>query len=145
MAMGKHTGVGMIQKALVLTCAVISLSALGCATGHCRKAQTPVDASVNTASGSLRGASKAPASTADRVIVFKYDGSLQCNMGKPVSVEEMRKDLKGIPIYSAEKKSDGQMHIQVCGSITGQTNTYEISRKDLKTAEKRGFKEWTFE
>lgn len=135
----------MIQNFLHLACGLVLIGALGCTTGHCRKAQTPVDASVNTASGSLGGANKASASQADRVIVFKYDGSLQCNMGTPVSLEEMRKELKGIPVYSAEKKSDGQMHIQVCGSVTGQTNTYEISRKDLKTAEKRGFKEWSFE
>ncbi len=37
------------------------------------------------------------------------------------------------------------MRIQVCGAPTGNSNVYEIDRKDLEAALKVGFKEWTFE
>ncbi|MNL53665.1 hypothetical protein D3C87_1769290 [compost metagenome] len=57
----------------------------------------------------------------------------------------MEKDLKGIKTYSSINKNDGMMRIQVCGSPTGNSNIYEIDRKDLAAALKAGFKEWTFE
>lgn len=81
----------------------------------------------------------------DRVFVYKYDGSLQCGMGKAVSLETMAKELQGIPLLSSVKKPDGLMHIQVCGSITGMANVYEIASKHLKAAEAKGFKRWSFE
>lgn len=80
-----------------------------------------------------------------RVKVFKYDGSLQCGMGKPIPVSEMQKELAGITVYSAENKPDGLMHIQACGTATGRANVYEIDKTALEAAKKKGFKEWTFE
>jgi hypothetical protein len=117
----------------------------GCATGHCRKAQQPMSGSEAPATGTLNAAQNSDLSPDKHVLVYRYDGSLQCNMGKPVSPQTMKKDLKGITVYSMEKKQDGQMHVQVCGAITGQANVFEISAKDLKEADKKGFKLWTFQ
>lgn len=81
----------------------------------------------------------------DRVKVFKADGSLQCGQGKAIPVAEMQKQLKGITVFSAVNKMDGLMHIQACGTPTGQSNVYEIDRADLEKAKKLGFREWTFD
>ena len=83
-----------------------------------------------------------PAATASgNVFVFKADGSLQCGMGKPISAEEMEKELKGIKVLSRDKRPDGMMHIQVCGSPTGIINVYEIPASQLAEAQSRGFKQ----
>ncbi len=84
-------------------------------------------------------------STAERVKVYKADGSLQCGQGKQIPLAEMQKQLKDIKVYSAVNKNDGMMRIQVCGSPTGNSNVYEIDRKDLEAALKAGFKEWAGE
>lgn len=84
-------------------------------------------------------------SSTDKVKVFKADGTLQCGQGKKIDISEMQKDLKGIKVYSSENKNDGMMRIQLCGTATGNSNVYEIDRKDLEAALKAGFKEWTAE
>lgn len=86
----------------------------------------------------------AKTSAADRVLVHKPDGSLQCNQGTPVGPAEMKKELGEIPVYSSSKRNDGQMRIQVCGAPTGNSNVYEIDRSHLEAAIKLGFEEWTF-
>ncbi len=78
--------------------------------------------------------------TSNTVLVYKADGSLQCGQGKGISIAEMEKELKGIKILSRDNRADGKMHIQLCGSPTGQINVFEISEKNLKVAEARGFK-----
>lgn len=83
------------------------------------------------------------ASENDRIKVYKYDGSLQCGMGKAIAFEVMQKELKNIKVYSASNKPDGLMHIQQCGTPTGTANVYEIDKKDLEAAKKLGFKLWT--
>ena len=75
-------------------------------------------------------------------IIYKYDGSLQCGMGRGLTVEEMERELSGIKVHSRLKKPDGLMHIQVCGQPTGLVNTYEIPQKNLADAEERGFRKW---
>lgn len=121
---------------------ILTLAA-GCTQGHCRrKAEAPGQAvPVETAETNPTPSQK----SSDRIFVYKYDGSLQCGMGKAISVDTMAKDLNGIQIFSSAKKPDGLMHIQVCGSITGVANVYEISSKFLKQAEAKGFKKWSFE
>ncbi len=78
------------------------------------------------------------------VTVYKYDGSLQCGLGKAVPLEEMEKELEGIPVVSRVNRPDGLMHIQVCGQPTGQVNAYEIPENFLELAETKGFKKWAF-
>lgn len=120
------------------------LSALilaGCAQHHCRR---PPDAPA-PAVVAPQGGEVPVEATSRKVRVYKYDGSLQCGQGKAVSVEQMGKELKNVTVFSSQKKSDGLMHIQVCGSPTGMANVYEILEADLVKAEKAGFKMWTFE
>jgi hypothetical protein len=123
------------------------MALVACTQGHCRRPtdlpaaakplETPAPAPVD--------ASASPAPAKDRVFVYKYDGSLQCKMGKPITLDAMAKELGTIPVFSKAKKTDGLMHIQVCGSITGMANVFEIPVKFLKAAESKGFKKWSFE
>lgn len=114
---------------------------MGCAAGPCKEqraeasAQKPIQATLPMNE----------VKPTDRVKVFKPDGSLQCGQGKAIPVAEMQKQLKGITVFSAVNKMDGLMHIQACGTPTGQSNVYEIDRADLEKAKKIGFREWTFD
>lgn len=120
---------------------VFALALGACASGNCRKNQAHETAAKAPASSEAIMTAK----PMDRVRVFKYDGSLQCNQGEGTPVEVMQRELKDIQVYRSEKTSDGQMRIQRCGSLTGQANVYEIDRKDLDQAKKLGFQLWTFE
>jgi hypothetical protein len=75
------------------------------------------------------------------VVVYKYDGTLQCGGGKEISLETMATELKdaGIRIISQRKATDGLMHIQLCNSSTGAVNAYEIASSDLHKAMSLGF------
>jgi hypothetical protein len=127
-----------LKHALIL--GLIFLNA--CAQGHCRrKADEP---QMQPAPAAAADPIAKPSAN-DRIFVYKYDGSLQCGLGKAVAVEAMAKELQGVTVYSSSKKSDGLMHIQVCGSITGMANVYEIPASQQKKAEGRGFKKWSFE
>lgn len=75
-----------------------------------------------------------------RVRVYKPDGSRQCETSKGQAVDIMERELAGIRVYSREKRKDGLMHIQVCGSPTGMVNLFEIDFGNLKQAEERGFR-----
>ncbi|WP_413291499.1 hypothetical protein [Bdellovibrio sp. HCB337] len=146
----------------------LSLVLLGCATGKCVNQQNHPSntATTNTAAGTTTATAPAtsvavattpaaatastggavkPASKLDRVKVYKPDGSLQCGQGKATPLADMQKDLKNIKVHSSFNKNDGMMRIQVCGAPTGNSNVYEIDRKDLEVALKYGFKEWTFD
>lgn len=130
------------QSLAVLT-SVLLLAA--CAAGPCRKLREPELAAhsgktpkVESPQSSTPSAS--PMTKEATVLVYKPDGSLQCGMGKGLSVEEMEKQLSGIKVFSRDKRSDGLMHIQVCGSATGMINVYEIPASSLKDAESKGFK-----
>lgn len=135
-----------IRKSLsfALSLAILSGLSISCAQGHCRRKQATPD--------EAKPVEPAPPATAqpeprpnDRVLVYKYDGSLQCGQGKAIGVDVMKKDLSGITVFSSVKKPDGLMHIQVCGSATGMANVFEIPAKDLKKAESKGFKKWEFQ
>lgn len=127
-------------KLALISAVLLTLSA--CTQGHCRRKTEAPGAATPVEAGDVSGTMT---KNSDRVFVYKYDGSLQCGMGKAISVEAMAKELNGIAIISSMKKPDGLMHIQVCGSNTGQANVYEISSKYLKAAEAKGFKKWSFE
>lgn len=137
----------------------------GCATGSCRqvanaqtKAQTNLPepavpaATPQTTEKKVTGRKKtpntstpAPTTRGETVVVFKYDGSLQCGMGKAISVGDMELELTGIPVQAREKKPDGLMHIQVCGQPTGMVNAYTIPMVQFAEAERRGFRRWKFD
>jgi hypothetical protein len=121
----------------------LALALGACTQGHCRrKADVPGEAKPVD---SPAAAADNKSSDNGRLFVYKYDGSLQCGMGKAIPLEVMAKELQGITVYSSVKKRDGLMHIQVCGSITGMANVYEIPAKFQKQAEGKGFKKWSFE
>jgi hypothetical protein len=107
-----------------------------CVSGHCRKSTPP----PNVASDEKAGDTDANS----HVFVSKADGSLQCKKGKAISVDKMKEELKGIEVFSAAKKQDGLMHIQLCGSPSGMFNVFEIATKDLPAAEKLKFKKWLY-
>lgn len=117
----------------------IALIAAACANTNCREARH--GAGAPEVKKELDPMAKT--SAADRVKVFKFDGSLQCGQGKAIPAATMQSELEGIHVYSASTKNDGMMRIQVCGSPTGMANVFEIDRKNLEAALKRGFKEWT--
>lgn len=78
---------------------------------------------------------------ADTVFVYKYDGTLQCGMGKEVTLEEMENDLvlAGIKLLSSRKSTDGFSHMTLCGASTGRINIYEIESTDYPKAASMGF------
>lgn len=119
------------------------LSAFGCANKNCRELRQEASAGAPPVAVSKEKDPMAKTAIADRVKVHKPDGSLQCGMGKAIPVSEMQKELGTIQVHSAINKNDGMMRIQVCGAATGNSNVYEIDRKDLSAAIKAGFKEWT--
>ncbi len=120
----------------------VSMFMLACTQGHCRRKAEAPGAATPVEAGDLSGTG---GKGSDRIFVYKYDGSLQCGMGKAIPLDTMAKELNGIQILSSVKKPDGLMHIQVCGSITGMANVFEIPAKYLKAAEAKGFKKWSFE
>ena len=121
----------------------------GCSSYNCRQPLRtyPVPGAPNQAkevTPQLTVPQSAGAESERKVLIYKYDGSLQCNQGKAVTAESMEKELQGIKIFSREKKHDGLMHIQVCGSRTGYANVYEILERDRKKAEERKFQLWPY-
>lgn len=139
----------MARSLIVLS--LLTLLVAGCANGPCRQlrhpelaagappaqVQTGTTPAPNTA---IRTDAKGSATQESTVLVYKEDGSLQCKAAKGLSVEEMEKQLAPIKVFSRDKRSDGLMHIQVCGSPTGQINVYEIPASSQKDAEAKGFK-----
>jgi hypothetical protein len=73
------------------------------------------------------------------IFVFKHDGSKQCEKKAGLTAEEMSKQLMDIKVVSKQSKTDGMMHMMVCGSPTGKVNVYEINSADLVKAQQLGF------
>lgn len=119
---------------------VMSFGLAACSSGNCRAQDR---SNLKTLEKGTAGDPMLKPSQADRVKVYKADGSLQCGQGKAIPVADMQKELGNIQVFSSQNKNDGMMRIQVCGSPTGNSNVYEILRKDLEAAQKKGFKEWT--
>lgn len=111
-------------KFAVISCVIF---AIGCVSGHCGR-----DGKGKKETGN------------NKVFVFKYDGSRQCEKSRGVDLDVMSDELGKIKIHSKMKRSDGQIRVQVCGALTGMTNVYEISEKDVAKAEALGFKKWDF-
>lgn len=79
---------------------------------------------------------------AQRLEVFKPDGSLQCepDSGTPASAMAAELQAAGVQVYGARRTSDGMMHMQLCGSSTGRINVLEIDGADLEQARGLGFR-----
>jgi hypothetical protein len=73
--------------------------------------------------------------------IYKYDGTLQCGLGKEVPLETMATELTAadIEVLASRKGHDGLDHIAVCGASTGSINVYTITQVDLAIAEQMGF------
>jgi hypothetical protein len=136
-------GLGMMR--IAVSSLILASVLMNCSQGHCRRKKEVGQAVAPVESAPEPATKTAADHGAGRVMVYKYDGSLQCGAAKGLSVEAMAKQLEGIKIISQSKKPDGLMHIQVCGSNTGMSNVYEIPAGDLKKAESKGFKKWSFE
>jgi hypothetical protein len=141
------------NRARALTASLVAFAFIACANQPCRQIKRPDLADMTKPSEkpsapavapTEKGGSTVTTATSDQktIFVYKPDGSLQCQNKKGVAVEEMEKELAGIRVISKDKRPDGLMHIQVCGSPTGMINVYEIPVEKLKEAESRGFKKW---
>jgi hypothetical protein len=142
----------ILRQAFILVC----LTVVGCADGPCRQLRKPdlADQAVALPAGKPDGkqTGQSGVSTQEKnllsqgtfnstLLVYKPDGSLQCGVAKGMGYDEMeKKDLGGIKVFSRDKRSDGLMHIQVCGSPTGMINVFEVSLGQWPDAEKRGFR-----
>jgi hypothetical protein len=75
------------------------------------------------------------------VDVYKYDGTLQCGLGKESTLAVMAEELAaaGIEVLNSRKDKDGLDHIAVCGASTGAINVYTIPQAALAVAEQIGF------
>lgn len=93
----------------------------------------------------LAGAAQAPRcfaqSSASTVTIFKHDGTLQCGLGKEVTLAQMAAALEaaGVTVLARRKANDGKLHIELCGSASGRINVFEIPAASLRAAQKLGF------
>ncbi|WP_416190738.1 hypothetical protein [Neisseria sp. CCUG12390] len=84
--------------------------------------------------------SDSQSSQAERISVYKSDGSRQCGSGSGVSAQEMLSELDGIKVYAARADVlHGVAFPAVCGGGTPNINVYVIDSKNLKKAQQRGF------
>ena len=134
---------GIVIRAIFL--GAIGVFATSCTHSHCHRKTEVAKVESASLSGDFAKSSEPVEPPNVNVFVYKYDNSVQCQSGKGTPLDKMALELKGIPILSQKKKPDGLMHIQVCGSATGMANVYEIPAAQLKAAESRGFKKWSFE
>lgn len=131
----------MIQLCLIsMACLIFT----GCQSHPCRDIKNQrIQESAGSSSVAFNSRTPTAGVKTLKVKVFKADGSLQCSMGKKISIDEMQKELKGIEVFSKTNQNDGLMRIQVCGAPTGDSHVFEIKQEDLEKALKLGFKQWT--
>jgi len=79
---------------------------------------------------------------AGTIRIYMYDGTLQCGMGREISLEAMAKELAdaGIRVTERYKGTDGLDHISVCGASTGAINIFIIDRDALPAAQRLGYR-----
>ena len=79
----------------------------------------------------------------ETVWVAKSDLSVSCDPKSGVDLSQGAEQLNRakIPILDSQKRSDGQMHVQVCGASKGILNAYLISKKYLEEAQTLGYQE----
>jgi len=73
-------------------------------------------------------------------MVYKYDGSVQCNNAN-ITLDEMAMELitAGIDVICSAKGNDGLFYPAVCDAPTGNVYLYKIHRVNLDEAEVLGF------
>ncbi|MBL7542380.1 MAG: hypothetical protein JNL11_01120 [Bdellovibrionaceae bacterium] len=130
----------METKKFIFFCG-LTLVFIGCSTGNCRSQKIKSEQAGGPVTPKENKLLQDP-SAADRVRVFKPNGSLQCGQGKSIDVATMSKDLKDIHIYKSSVENDGKIRIQMCGVPTGNVNVYEIDKTSLESALSFGFTEW---
>lgn len=84
------------------------------------------------------------ASTKKNIIkksVYKYAGSTQCNTGKGLTLEEMKRQLVSahINVLTAACGNDGKMRATMCGAPDGKIGIFEIPTDQFDVALKIGF------
>lgn len=125
-----------MAKVSIPVMGLIAIFAFGCSSTNCRRYNNLSEATKTEWVGDVQEET----GENNRIKIYKPDGSLQCGMGQAIAPEVMREELEGVEVYSSEKASDGMMHIQACGTPTGQINVFEIRQVDLDIASKKGFK-----
>ena len=141
-------GGGEVSLRYIASLSIVGLNLAllaACSAGHCRKPSERNQELLRELKGEPPVAAKKSEKEEETTVwVYKYDGSLQCNIARAKSLKVMAKQLAGIPILAQEKRHDGLMHITVCGSPTGKANVYKINKEDLEKAQAVDFKVWSF-
>ncbi len=106
----------------------------GCASGQCKRDGTPVVADEEAKTISEQELAN------EIIVIGKSDQSLQCGYNIGMTITQMAQELEGIQILRTEKRHDGLMRLQSCGSPTGMMNVYFIYRKDVKKSVRLGYK-----
>jgi len=101
---------------------------------------TPITVTGLLLSAVLLSACSGKSTSNDTVKVYRSDGSLQCE-GGGITPETMRATLEsaGIAVQCAQAGHDGNMHITVCGSPTGNINVFTIEKRQAEGARIIGF------
>jgi hypothetical protein len=78
----------------------------------------------------------------EQIEVYQPDGSVQCEPGGAIPLEQMRKALTDadIVVHRERKGDDGLMRPAVCGAGTGAINVYSIDPDQLDAAIAQGFR-----
>lgn len=116
-----------------------------CAAGPCRNQR---DESMSKPMNESRkqAALAIVTPTHQRLYVYKFDGTLQCEEDpKNLSPEPMKNELikQGIEVYEVVRQHSGFFMPQACGQPKGMIYRFEISKHHLDTAQGLGFKQWT--
>ncbi len=133
----------MAKIILIFSCLIVA----ACAHDQCNNVPQRPPASDGVAESTPAPVPAAPVIPPDSLQVFKPTGEKQCSTGpggKPrgIPLDEMQNTLasKKITVFESHTQSDGKMHMELCGSPSGTVHVFTISKKDLKAAEKLGFK-----
>ncbi len=109
----------------------------GCATGHCNGSQHFAD-KAKAANAAAAGEVSA---NEPHTFVFKSEGSKQCDSKSGIKIEKVAESLNGIHVFSSDTRSDGNMHMTLCGAATGRIHVFEIREAEKSAALSAGFKE----
>ena len=79
-------------------------------------------------------------STATKVSVYKYAGSIQCyGGGTTISAMQMQLNHARIPVQTASCGVDGNMYSAVCGAADGIIGVFEVPSTQLQAVTALGF------